>query len=182
MSRVRPGGRCWRSSGLSLGCGTGHGVTSWEHTPAGDELPGPFWRPGVLSPSSYDRANGVLPPTRSTRTWVARKPTPRLQSSRKVRMTNGFPGTSPDPAGLWPRANGLQSGIWASVGDLGFIRALFFRAFWREFGRKFRGNREIPGDFVRRDKPNSRFVLESLYPRRIPPTEDRKGVRLGPGG
>ena len=70
----------------------------------------------------------------------------------------------------------------ASVGDLASFAALSFRAFWKEFGRKFPGNREIPGEFVPCGEPNARFVLESLDPRRISPTEDRKGVRLGPGG
>lgn len=119
-------------------------MTSRELAPSGEGLPGPFWRPGARFPSFYDRANSVLPPTSSTWTWVTRRRTPRHQLSWKVRVATDFPGTAPDPAGLWPTASGLQSfrlGIWASFG------ALSFRAFLRKFGPSFRGIAKSPEDF-----------------------------------
>ena len=84
---------------------------------------------------------------------------PQLQSSRKVRMTTYFPGTRPDPAGLWPEANGLQSlrfGIWASCG------ALSFGSFGGNSGANFLGVAKFPGNLIAVTKrSNVRSVFRS---------------------
>ena len=51
----------------------------------------------------------------------------------------------------------------------------------RKSGANFQGILISPNEIFPREEPNSHFVLGSLDPRRIFPTEDRNGARLGFG-
>ena len=74
-------------------------------------------------------------------------------------MATDFPGTSPDPAGLWPEANGPQSlrfGIWASLG------ALSFGSSGENSGANFLGIAKFPGNLIAVTKrSNVRSVFRS---------------------